>query len=74
MESVYPQAMDVAEMLSTKHNTEKKHNRMMLLLIIMIKFLGCQGLALRGDNDESNGNFIQIEILKTVGNEEEVCK
>ena len=47
-------------MLSKEHEVEKKHNRRMLIQILKaIKFLGRQGLALRGDSDEQNCNFIQ---------------
>ena len=47
-------------MLSTEHQREKQINRGMLLKIILsIKYLARQGIALRGDGDEENGNFMQ---------------
>lgn len=33
---------------------------MLLTILRGVQYLGRQGLAMRGDNDESNGNFIQI--------------
>ena len=40
-------------MLSKEHEVEKKHNRRMLIQILKaVRFLACQGLALRGDSDE----------------------
>ena len=49
---------DVAEMLSSQHAEEKKRNQQYLLHVIMtIRFLTCQGLALRGDGDEKDSNL-----------------
>ena len=43
------------------HNQEKEHNRKMLFKIVSsIKYLAQQGLALRGDADEEDGNFFQL--------------
>ena len=51
---------DIGEMLSKELEGEKEHNRKMLLYILKaIKFLSRQGLALRGDDNESNSNFCQ---------------
>ena len=51
---------DVGEMLSTEHQREKQTNRGMLLKIIScVKYLARQGMALRGDGEEENSNFIQ---------------
>ena len=73
VERVVPQTQDVAEMLVSEHEKEMKHNRMMLLLILKsIRFLRRQGLALRGDNNERNSNFIQS--LKTVARDDDVSK
>ena len=73
VQCVVPQTRDVAEMVVSEHAKEKEHNRQMLLLILKcIRFLGCQGLALRGDSDEKDSNFMQT--LKVVGNVEEVKK
>ena len=56
---------DVAEMLSSQHAEEKKRNRQYLLHVITtIRFLACQGLALRGDGDEKDSNFLQLLMLR----------
>ena len=58
IERVVPQTQDLVEILGAQQ--EKKHNQMMLLLILKsIRFLRCQGLALLGDNDERNSDYIQ---------------
>ena len=60
---------DVAEMLSSQHAEEKKGNRQYLLHVIMtIRFLACQGLALRGDGDEKDSNFLQLLMLRAEDN------
>ncbi len=57
--------MDVAELLSQQHSKEKEVNRKMLLEILSsIRYLARQGLALRGDGDEQDGNFLQLLKLK----------
>jgi len=46
---------DVGEMLSSEHAKEKCDNTEYLLKILEnIRFLGRQGLPLRGDGDEQN--------------------
>ena len=56
---------DVAEMLSSQHAEEKKRNRQYLLHVITtVRFLACQGLALRGDGDEKDSNFLQLLMLR----------
>lgn len=56
---------DVGELLSQAHAAEKKQNRECLLKILSnIRFLARQGLALRGDGDESDSNFVQILKLR----------
>ena len=56
---------DVAEMLSSQHAEEKKRNRQYLLHVITtIRFLACQDLALRGDGDEKDSNFLQLLMLR----------
>lgn len=49
--------MDVEEMLAKQHEVEKRSNRKMLLKAI--RFLSRQGLALRGEDNESSSNFFQ---------------
>ena len=51
-------------MLSQAHREQKKRNSCMLLTIMqMVQFLGRQGLALRGRNDDES-NFIQLLKLR----------
>ena len=59
----------VAEMLSKEHAAQKKENRQCLLKILStLQFLGRQGIALRGDGNESDSNFVQL--LKLCGNDD----
>ena len=61
---------DVGELLSAEHEDEKALNRKMLLLLLQnIGFLSRQGLPLRGEGDESGGNFIQLFRLRGVDHE-----
>ena len=56
---------DVAEQLSQQHSKEKEENREMLLKILSsIRYLARQGLPLRGDGDEQDGNFLQLLKLR----------
>ena len=56
---------DIGEQLSQQHAKEKESNRKMLLKILSsIKYLARQGLALRGDGDEADSNFLQFLQLK----------
>ena len=56
---------DVGEQLSKEHQKEKETIRKMLLKVIYcIQYLARQGLALRGDGDEQDGNFMQLLQLK----------
>ena len=56
---------DVGEQLCQEHQKEKETNRKMLLKVIScIRYLARQGLALRGDGDEQDGNFMQLLKLK----------
>ena len=56
---------DIGEQLSQIHCQEKATNRRMFLKILSaIRYLARQGLALRGDGDEQNGNFLQLLKLK----------
>ena len=65
--------MDVGEMLAKEHEVEKRCNRKMLLYILKaIRFLSRQGLALRGDDNESNSNFFQA--LKLFDSEGDIKK
>ena len=56
---------DIGEMLSQQHAKEKEGNRKVLLKILAnVKFLARQGLAFRGDGNESDGNFLQLLKLR----------
>jgi hypothetical protein len=56
---------DVGDMLSREHAREKSENRQCFLRILSnIRFLSRQGLALRGDGDESDSNFVQLLKLR----------
>ena len=52
-------------MLSTAHAAQRQQARDMLRLIILsIRFLARQGLALRGDGSDSSANLIQLLRLR----------
>ncbi len=57
---------DVSESLSKQLEQEKLENRRCFLKVLScIRFLGRQGLALRGlHGDETNSNFIQLMKFK----------
>ena len=56
---------DIGEQLSQQHAKEKEENRKMFLKILSsIRYLARQGLPLRGDGDEQDGNFLQLLKLK----------
>ena len=47
--------------MSTAHAEQKASNRQNLIKVAQnIKFLARQGIALRGNGDEHDGNFMQI--------------
>lgn len=56
---------DVGELLSKEHAKEKEINRRMFVKIVTsIKYLARQGISLRGDGDEEDGNFMQLLRLR----------
>ena len=57
---------DVGEMLSTEDRKEKEANRMLRIIIESIRFLARQGLALRGQKDDTNSNFSQLLLLRGI--------
>ena len=58
---------DVGNLLSSKHEEETRKNRQCLMKIgENIRFLARQGLALRGDGDEHDSNFIQLLHLRAI--------
>ena len=57
---------DVGEQLSCEHATQKVKNRDALLQIMSCaRFLCRQGLAMRGDGDESDSNLHQLLKMKS---------
>ena len=58
---------DVGEMLSSSLTTKKNANRQVLLKIAQnILFLAKQGIPLRGDGTEEDGNFMQLLKLRSI--------
>lgn len=58
---------DVGEQLTQQYQKEKEINRRMLLKVVSVScicYLARQSLALRGDGDEQDGNFMQLLKLK----------
>ena len=56
---------DIGEQLSQLHADEKRDNRQCLLKILSnLWFLARQGVALRDDGQEADGNFIQLLKLR----------
>ena len=56
---------DIGEQLSQQHAAQKLKNRQALYQILsLIRFLGRQGLAVRGDGNKSDGNFQQLLRMK----------
>ena len=56
---------DIAETLQSELTKQKMENRQMLLKILSnIRFLARQSIAVRGDGDEENSNFIQLFKLR----------
>ena len=56
---------DIAETLQRELTKQKSENRQMLLKISSnIRFLALQSIAIRGDGDEENSNFIQLFKLR----------
>ena len=56
---------DIAEQLCSAHAEEKLRNRAYILKIFQsIQFLARQGLALRGDQNDSESNFLQLMKLR----------
>lgn len=58
---------DVGELLSSTHAAEKSENRKCLITIAEnIQFLARQGIALRGDDNEAESNFMQLIKLRAI--------
>ena len=59
------QCKDIGEHLSTLVATEKQDNRQCLLKVLSnLRYLARQGIAIRGDGDETNSNFMQLLRLR----------
>ena len=57
----------VGEMLSSQYALDKQNNRGYLMKVFQnIQFLSRQGIALRGDLDESDSNFMQLLMLRGI--------
>ena len=57
----------VGEMLSSQYALDKQNNRGYLLKVFQnIQFLSRQGIAMRGDLDESDSNFMQLLMLRGI--------
>ena len=55
---------DVCELLSGMHAQEQIENRQCFLKILSnLRFVACQGCAIRGHGDETDGNFYQLVKL-----------
>ena len=55
---------DVGEMFSSQYAQEKRTNRKYLMQVLSSdRYLARQGLAMRGDKDETNSNFYQLLLL-----------
>ena len=64
---------DVGELLSGMHAQEKIKNRQCFLKILSsLRFLACQGCAIRGHGDETDGNFYQL--LKLRGEDHKIVR
>ena len=62
---------DVAEQLLRAHRAEKEQARDMLHLILSnIRFLGRQGLAMRGTGSDESANLTQLLCLRAEGKPE----
>ena len=68
-------AKHVGELLSSTLAKDRKNNRLMLLHILGVRFLGQQGLALRGSAlfSEVDGNFSQLLHLFSEYDEQLAC-
>ena len=63
---------EVSDLLNHERRKEKQFNREMFMKILEnTRFLACQGIALRGDNNDSEteSNFIQLLHLRCVGSD-----
>ena len=56
---------DIGETLSTKHSENKNDNRECLIKILSsLRFLGRQGLPIRGDGDDTDRNYTQLLTVR----------
>ena len=60
---------DIGEQLSSQHAPQKvKNSEALLQIMSCIRFLSRQGLAMRGDGDESDANLQQLLCMKAADN------
>ena len=52
--------LDVGEMLSKEHADQKDNRQCLLKVLSDIRFMAQQGIAIRGNGDENDSNFIQL--------------
>ena len=58
---------NVGEMLSSQYALDKQSNWDYLLKVVQnVQFLARQGIAMRGDLDESDSNFMQLLMLRGI--------
>ena len=57
---------DIGDLLSSNYASQKQANRHMLKIIQNVRFLARQGLALQGDGDEKESNFMQLLQLRAI--------
>ena len=59
------QCKDIGEQLSNQVASEKRDNQQCLLKVLSnLRYLARQGIAIRGDGDESNSNFMRLLRLR----------
>ena len=59
------QTGNIGEMLSSEHQAEKASNRKVFLTLLQnIRYLARQGLALRGGDEDADGNYNQLIFLR----------
>ena len=62
---------DIGEVLSNQHQKDKEENRRCLLQIVLcLRYLARQGIALRGNNNDIDGYFHQLLKLQAYKNKE----
>ena len=69
--NIHKKCKDVGKVFSDKTTTDQEKNRKSLLKIISdIRYLGRQGIPLRGADDDANSNFNQLNLVRTEKDED----